>query len=76
MDSSRLLKENVVLVVDDDVDILYTVEELLEMCLIYRADNYDTAKQYLMSYNFDIVILDIMGVNGFELLKTSVKQGI
>ena len=75
MDSSRLLKEKVVLVVDD-VDILYTVEELLEMCLIYRADNYDTAKQYLMSYNFDIVILDIMGVNGFELLKTSVKQGI
>ena len=75
MDSSRLLKEKVVLVVDDDVDILYTVEELLEMCLIYRADNYDTAKQYLMSYNFDIVILDIMGVNGFELLKLSVKRG-
>jgi len=29
----------------------------------------------LMSYTFDIVILDIMGVNGFELLKTSVKRG-
>jgi DNA-binding NarL/FixJ family response regulator len=28
-----------------------------------------------MSYTFDIVILDIMGVNGFELLKTSVKRG-
>jgi len=29
----------------------------------------------LMSYTFDIVILDIMGVNGFELLKLSVKRG-
>ena len=28
-----------------------------------------------MSYTFDIVILDIMGVNGFELLKLSVKRG-
>ena len=28
-----------------------------------------------MSYTFDIVILDIMGVNGFDLLKISVKRG-
>ncbi|MBW2610104.1 MAG: response regulator [Deltaproteobacteria bacterium] len=28
-----------------------------------------------MSYTYDIVILDIMGVNGFELLKTSVSRG-
>jgi hypothetical protein len=29
-----------------------------------------------MSYTFDIVILDIMGVNGFDLLKLSVKTRI
>ena len=75
MDSSSLLKEKVVLVVDDDVDVLDTVEEVLEMCLVRKAQDYDTARQYLMSYSFDIVILDIMGVNGFELLKTSVKRG-
>ena len=40
-----------------------------------KANDYDTARQLLMSYTFDIVILDIMGVNGFELLKTSVKRG-
>jgi len=28
-----------------------------------------------MSYTYDVVILDIMGVNGFDLLKTSVKRG-
>jgi len=75
MESSSLLKEKVILVVDDDVDVLDTVEEVLEMCLVRKARDYDTARQYLMSYSFDIVILDIMGVNGFELLKTSVKRG-
>jgi DNA-binding NtrC family response regulator len=75
MDTQELLKEKVVLVVDDEVDVTDTVEELLDMCLIRKANDYDTARQLLMSYTFDIVILDIMGVNGFELLKLSVKRG-
>lgn len=75
MDTQELLKEKVVLVVDDEVDVTDTVEEVLDMCLIRKANDYDTARQLLMSYTFDIVILDIMGVNGFELLKLSVKRG-
>ena len=75
MDKSNLLKDKVVLIVDDEVDVTDTVEEVLDMCYIHKANDYDTARQYLMSYTFDIVILDIMGVNGFELLKLSVKRG-
>ena len=45
------------------------------MCLVHTATNYDTALQHLVSYTYDIVILDIMGVNGFELLKKSVSRG-
>jgi DNA-binding NarL/FixJ family response regulator len=45
------------------------------MCLVHKATDYDTALQYLLSYTYDIVILDIMGVNGFELLKNSVSRG-
>ena len=75
MDTSKILKDKVVLVVDDEVDVTDTVEEVLDMCLIRKANDYDTARQLLMSYTFDIVILDIMGVNGFELLKLSVKRG-
>ena len=75
METSRLLKDKVVLVVDDEVDVTDTVEEVLDMCLIRKAHDFDTARQLLMSYTFDIVILDIMGVNGFELLKLSVKRG-
>ncbi|MBW1696696.1 MAG: response regulator [Deltaproteobacteria bacterium] len=74
MGASGLLKDKVVLVVDDDPDVLDTVEDVLSMCLVQKASDYETARQYLLSYNFDIVILDIMGVNGFELLKTSVKR--
>ena len=75
MDTSRLLRDKVVLVVDDEVDVTDTVAEVLDMCLVRKANDYDTARQYLMSYTFDIVILDIMGVNGFDLLKISVKRG-
>ncbi len=69
------LKDKIVLVVDDEPDVLETVEEELDMCLVHKANDYDTALQYLLSYTYDFVILDIMGVNGFELLKNSVSRG-
>jgi DNA-binding NtrC family response regulator len=74
MTTTSLLKDKVVLVVDDEEDVLETVEDLLDMCMVFKAKDYDTAIQYLLSYTYDIVILDIMGVNGFELLKTAVKR--
>ncbi|MCJ7596389.1 MAG: response regulator [Desulfobacterales bacterium] len=75
MAKDSLLKEKVVLVVDDEPDVLDTVADELDMCIVHKAQDYDTALQYLLSYTYDIVILDIMGVNGFELLKTSVDRG-
>lgn len=75
MTSESPLKDTVVLVVDDEPDILEIVEEELDMCLVHKAQDYDTALQYLLSYTYDVVILDIMGVNGFELLKTAVSRG-
>ncbi len=69
------LKDKIILVVDDEPDVLETVEEELDMCLVHKAQDYDTALQYLLSYTYDVVILDIMGVNGFELLKTAVSRG-
>jgi len=75
MSSESILKDKVILVVDDEPDIIDTIKEELDMCLIHAATDYDTALQYLMSYTYDIVILDIMGVNGFNLLKKSVQRG-
>ena len=75
MGTESALKDKVILVVDDEPDVLETVGEELEMCLLHKAADYDTALQYLLSYTYDIVILDIMGVNGFELLKNAVSRG-
>ena len=71
----QILKDKVILVVDDEPDVLDTVADILDTCLVTKAGDFETARQYLMSFTYDIVILDIMGVNGFELLKTSVKRG-
>jgi CheY-like chemotaxis protein len=75
MSLDTALKDKVILVVDDEPDIVDIVEEELSMCVVHKAVDYDTALQYLVSYTYDIVILDIMGVNGFELLKSSVYRG-
>jgi PleD family two-component response regulator len=75
MERDSPLKDKMVLVVDDEPDVLESVEEELDMCILHKAGDYDTALQYLLGYTYDIVILDIMGVNGFELLQQSVSRG-
>ena len=75
MTSESPLKDKAVLAVDDEPDILQTIKEMLDMCQVHKAADYNTALQHLLGYTYDIVILDIMGVNGFELLKASVSRG-
>lgn len=75
MSSESLLKDKVILVVDDEPDVVETVAQVLDECLVHKATDFNTALQYLVSFTYDIVILDIMGVNGFELLKKSVARG-
>ena len=70
------LEDKIILVVDDEPDVLETVGEILDMCLLYKAKSYEEGMEYLKGYTIDIAILDIMGVNGFELLKRSVDKGI
>ena len=75
MSPDSLLTDKAVLIVDDEPDVLEGLVDLLDMCRISTAQDYDTAVQLLASYTFDIVILDIMGVDGFKLLKNSVFRG-
>jgi len=69
MSDSTLLDGKSILIVDDESDILDILEELLEMCDVERASTFDEARELLESKDFDIAILDIMGVNGYGLLK-------
>ncbi len=69
------LKGMTILVVDDEPDILEILGEVLEMAVVHKAGDYNTALQHLLGYSYDAVVLDIMGVNGFQLLKRSVERG-
>ena len=74
--SMDILTGRNILVVDDEPDILETVAEELDICVTHKARDFDTALEYLQNNKYDIVILDIMGVDGFELLKHTVSRGI
>ena len=58
-----------ILIVDDEPDVMETLEESLSMCRISKAFSFDEARQLLESQDFDFAILDIMGVNGYKLLE-------
>lgn len=76
MQDEEILKGKRILIVDDEPDVLETVEELLDMCLIDSAPNFETAKKFLDKYTYDVAILDIMGVRGYDLLKLANQKGI
>ena len=67
-----------ILAVDDEPDVLAVLEdEILEAapkCQLEKAISYQEASKKLESQNFDMVILDIMGVRGFDLLDQAVKR--
>jgi len=65
-----------ILAVDDEKDILEVLEEMLPMCDVVTAQSFETARELLETQTFDIVILDIMGVRGYELLEISKKKKI
>lgn len=68
MDSISLDRKKV-LIVDDEADVLETLEDLLSMCDVTRAQTFDKARELLENRTFDLVILDIMGVDGYKLLE-------
>lgn len=65
-----------ILVVDDEPDILDTVADLLPMCHVTKAQDFVTAKEFLEREVFDIVILDIMGVRGYDLLEIATARKV
>ena len=58
-----------ILVVDDERDVCEMVVEQLDRCKVDTAANYEEAKALLQKQRYDVVILDIMGVRGHELLE-------
>ena len=71
-----LLKGKHILAVDDEEDILETIMEILDESVISTARDYENASKKIKAGKWDLVILDIMGVNGLQLLEESVERGI
>jgi nucleotide-binding universal stress UspA family protein/ActR/RegA family two-component response regulator len=71
-----ILNDRKILVVDDEPDILETVEELLDMCSLDTAASFEEAKKLLENNQYDVAILDIMGVSGYDVLALARKKDI
>ena len=71
-----LLNGKKILIVDDEPDVLESLSELLSMCEVVTAQTYNQARVLLETEDFDIAILDIMGVNGYELLELAHRKKI
>ncbi len=70
------LKGISVLAVDDEKDILDTIEDVLDEAEVDRAGDYDSASKKLKETKYDLAVLDIMGVNGLDLLVEADNKGI
>jgi DNA-binding NtrC family response regulator len=76
MARTEILSGKKLLIVDDEPDILETLQDLLDACLIDTAPNYETAVKFLGKEHYDAAIFDIMGVQGYELLKLAAQKNI
>jgi DNA-binding response OmpR family regulator len=76
MEALDILSEKKVLIVDDEPDVLETLEEMLHMCLIDKAHDFSAGKKFLEKGAYDAAIFDIMGVRGYELLRLATERGI
>jgi CheY-like chemotaxis protein len=73
-----ILSGKSILAVDDEPDVLAVLEEEIRgacpNCTFDKASTFEEASQKLASNAYDLVILDIMGVRGFDLLERAVLK--
>lgn len=73
-----ILNGKSILAVDDEPDVLEVLEEEIRgacpNCTFDKATSFEQASEKLASFTYDLVILDIMGVRGFDLLEQAVLK--
>ena len=65
-----------ILAVDDEPDVIETIEDLLSSYEVDKARDYESALLCINGKDYDLVILDIMGVRGYDLLEVTKARGI
>ena len=76
MQREKLIIGKRILIVDDEQDILDTLYDLLGECKIDQASSFEEAKEMLERVEYDLAILDIMGVDGYSLLEIATGKKI
>ncbi|MFC1816840.1 response regulator [Thermodesulfobacteriota bacterium] len=76
MNDIKILEGKKLLLVDDEPDVIETLKDLLDMCIIDMATDFETAEKLLDQYEYDVTVLDIMGVKGYDLLEIANKKGV
>ena len=72
----EIVKGKQVLIVDDEKDVLDALTDLLDMCRLDAASSFEQGKELLESKLYDVAVLDIMGVKGYELLEIANSRDI
>jgi DNA-binding response OmpR family regulator len=77
MEDKQTLNNKKILIVDDEIDILESLEDLLDdMFMVDSASSFEEAVACLKNNTYDVAILDIMGVRGYDLLEATHALGI
>jgi len=77
MENTQQLNDKKILVVDDEADVVESLEELLEdRFAVDSASSFEEAVACLKNNTYDAAILDIMGVSGYDLLEATHALGI
>jgi DNA-binding NtrC family response regulator len=78
--ATSILAGKTILAVDDEADVLSVLEEEIiaacPTCEFDKATTFKAAVGKMRSQTYDLVILDIMGVRGFDLLDFAVSRGM
>ena len=74
--NDSFLKGKHILAVDDEWDVIETIQEILDEAKVDVAQDYETASRKIHNTRYDLAILDIMGVNGIKLLEECVERDI
>jgi len=76
--ADSILNGKCILAVDDEPDVLAILEDEIlgaaPKCKFEKATTYEDAVKKLKSQTYDVAILDIMGVRGFDLLELAVNR--
>ncbi len=77
---ATILSGKRILAVDDEPDVLKVLEEEILFtcpgCSVEKATTYEEASDKISAEHYHLVILDIMGVRGFDLLDLAVRRNL